>query len=348
MSRSVFVFLLFIAIPVRADTDDWIGLDSYGGHIGLHWGAYQAGGENYSMNIALPMFYSSQFNAFYSDYRSDRGVYSQQSQQLGLYWNSDPFQRISWGGGYSDNGRSSDLQTLDYSLYIQYLANNQWYFRFTGLQGESVIDANGYSPVIENRFRSLGLHKIDRIGWGISFGLDGLNHGVRLGATYFDYDDSGSAPKGQVDQFIEALTTNEERFYYQEIYIAYFEWFKDRGFSDEESRIGTNWAFLNDIQEIRDQVNRRVAEDLDVHLGIDQKNALSNHELSLDYFYSHNSFVISMGLFIYESYIRDEYSNQSYATINYQATEHYSYGLTLSYSDESAELYGEFSLGFDW
>ncbi len=348
MSRGVFVFFVFIAAPGWADSDDWIGIDSYGGHLGLQWGSYQAGGKNYSVNLTLPMFSLSQFNAFFSDYRFNENDYDQQSQQLGLYWNSDPFQRFSWGLGYFDSGRSSDLQTKDYSFYIQYLSANQWHVKLRGIQGESAIDANGYSPVIENQFRSLGLHEVDRLGWGVSWGFEGINHGFHVGATVFDYDDLGSVSDRQINQFIEILTTTEERFYYREVYLAYFEWFKDQGFDDEQSRIGTNWVFQNNNQEITDHVNARVAEEVNFHLGYDKKNTLSNREYSFDYFYSRHAYVISMGVFFYESYIREEYSNQSYGSINFQATEHYSYGFTLSYSDENAELYGELSVGFDW
>ncbi len=351
MGRWFFVSLVMssgISAFAQDETDDWIGLNSYGGHLGVHWGAYQSDSQSYAVNLSVPLFFFSQLNAFYSDYKSSEAGYEQESQQLGLYWNSDPFQTVSWGVGYLDNGRSSDLRTTDYTLYLQYLAHSEWNFKLLVLDGKSVIDANGFSPVIENQFRSLGLHEIARQGWGASFGFDGLNHGFRVGATIFEYDEPGSASRSQIDQFVDDLTTNEERFYYLEVYLAYFSWFKDRGFNDEQARNGTNWVFQNHDEEISDYVNSKVDDDLRFYLGYDQKATLSNHEIALDYFYSVKSIVVSTGVFIYESYISEEYSNQSYASVNYQATEHYSYGFTLSYSDENAEFYGELSLGLDW
>ncbi|MFL0799336.1 MAG: hypothetical protein K6L80_02715 [Agarilytica sp.] len=327
-------------MPAWANTDDWIGLDSYGGHIGIQWGAYEAGGESYAVNLSLPMIFLSQFNTFYSDYRSDDGDYEHQSQQLGVFWNTDPFQRYSLGVGYLDGGRSSDFRTKDYSLYFQYLSDSQWHVKLSAIKGKSEINTVGFSPVIDDYFRSLSLHEIDRLGWGGSFGLDGVNHGFRIGTTLFDYDDSRAAQRGFIDLLVDDIRSNEERFYYQEIYLAHYSWYRLLGETREDALTATNAVFQNYRQELRDYVDGKLDED--------PKNVLSNHEISLDYFYSKDLLMISMGFFVYESYIQKDYFNQSYVSVNYQATEHYSYGFTLSYNDENVELYGELSLGFDW
>ncbi len=340
MSRRVFLVFVLFSAKGWTNTDDWLGVDSYGGHLGLKWGSYQSDGENYSVNLVLPLFFSTEFNALYSGYRSSDRNYGQDSQQLGLFWNTDPYQYFSWGLGYFDEGRSSNFRTKDYSFYLQYLKDYQWQFKLRGIKGSSVIDTVGFSSLIESQFRSLGIHEIDRVGLGLSFGFDGTAYGVRVGATVFDYSDTKEVPRGLVDLLVDDIDTNEARFYYQEAYLAYFQLYRLSGHTVQESHRLTSAVFQTFPQELSDYVDARVDDD--------PKNTLSNHELSFDYYYSLHSVLLSAGIFVYESYISETHSSQSYVAINYQSSKHYSYGFSLSYSAQNSELYGELSLGFDW
>lgn len=351
MKISALFLAVFLSLNVAAAEDDWLGVENYGGHLGIYYGVYEGDSDRQSINITIPLFSMSQLHAFYSDDQSNESGFQSKSQQLGLFWNSDPQAKVSWGFGVEESGRSSNLLTRDKSLYFQYMTGSSWGFRIKAIDGESELDIGGITPEIEGQISALGLDTIDRRGLELSSNFEGENWGLQFSLGYYDYDDMGSASQGDIDDLTQLITEasqDEVSFYIRIIYLSYLQYYRDLGYAEAEALELTRDKFESDRAEIRIMLNRWTQNAVDYQFGVNEKNVLSNHDIALDYYWTHEQFMLSSGVFVYQSYIDEDYSTQIYAGVNYQMSRLYNIGCLVSYSDNSSEMYAEFSIGLDW
>lgn len=340
MRRLFILVLLFSPCLAFSSEDDWLGSESAGGHVGVRYGVFQDDANSKSVNVTIPFFYMGQLHGFYSDSRSSNSGTASESQQLGIFWNSDPFKKYSWGLGYENSGRSSELETKDISVYLQYTTDNLWGFRVKAIDGESALDVEGLNSEIENQFSTLGLYTIDRKGISVSSNIEGDNWGVEISFGYFEYDDIGSEGRQDVETLRALLVDATVRDGLRALYQGYV----DAGYSESDAYRSTFYTYFLLQSEIQSGANRYV----DYHIGVDQKNVLSNYDASLDYYWLHGNITLSTGVYVYESYVEKKIASQIYTGLNYQISKTTNIGFLLSYLDDSTEMYGEFSIGLDW
>ncbi len=340
MRRLLILVLCVLPRLAFSSEEDWLGDESAGVHLGVHYGVFEGDSESRAVNATIPFFNRGQLHGFYSENRSNNTDATRESRQIGIFLNSDPFEEYSWGLGYEESGRSSDLETEDISIYLQYTTDDLWGFRVKVIDGKSSLNIKGLNPEIENQFSALGLYTIDRKGISLSSNVEGNNWGVQLSLGYFEYNDVGSEGRQDVEELRTLLVDSTVREGLRALYQRYLE----SGYSESDAYRSTFFTYFLLQSEIRSSIDRYV----DDHFGLDQKNILSNHDASLDYYWLHDNLTLSAGLYVYESYVEKEYAAQIYTGLNYQVSKTASFGILLSYLDESAEVYGEFSIGLDW
>ncbi len=345
------IFLTSATLKGEELNDDWLGVPSRTGVFAISYGVYETDSRTVSLNATFPFVNYSEMYLYYADFQSSDFGLPSESQDFGLFWQSDPADSFVMGFGYDVGGRSSELASKDYSLMFEWALNQQWRVGSTFVKGESSLEFEGFSPVYQREFQSLGLGEVDRRGIGTHFRFENDEYMWRFSYRYFDYDDEGTSSSANIDEFTQALreeSLESARFAVElDLYIRY-QALIENGYSEAHAQSLTYLYYLSRRDQINQEIDQWANDYVGFHLGVGHKNILSTKEIAIDFVRNFPLWSWGAGFFTYESYVDKELETQLYSSINYSLGNHSNLGVLVSYFEGSHEFYGEFSIGVVW
>lgn len=351
--KLLFVFAASIlSFSAIAEEEDWLGLDApSGGSMELSLGTYEAGAKSLSVAATIPLVSYSEVHLYFSDYRERNESYDLESKRYSVAWNTDPFQKFVFGVSYELRGQGSDLETEDFSLSVGFGLGDHAQFTVAAVKGESQVSIDGFGPQIEDEFTRLGLDQIDREGAVFTLQYQFDRWGARTYYAHFKNEEAPSASQSELDDFdsaIERQSRTEGEFFAYLIYSAYLNACQQLGLSDSAARTCAVNFYRSQQAEIDAGIDRWVNENLVYYNAHDQKNGLNNYEVGADVYFYQRKNTYSLGWLAYESYISEEFESQVYMSFRREITDKTTFGVLLSYVEDTKDWFGEFSFGVNW